>query len=59
MKKLLTAEQVARGTIYQWTHAGYIPHCKFGKKLKFSKEKVLRWLKKKEVKGRSAYKLKI
>ena len=63
MDKLLTAKQLAEvlqikpSTIYKWVHYGYVPHIKLGTSIRFKEKKVEEWLKKRERKGRSAYKL--
>jgi len=41
---------IKKGTIYQWTNQRRIPYSKLGKVLKFDKQKIDNWLKKKEVK---------
>ncbi len=54
MEKLLKVEevcdllQVSRSTIYEWTHVQYIPHYKFAKVVRFKKDEIERWLKRKK-----------
>ncbi len=45
---------VEKSTIYQWTHTGFIPHVKVGKYLRFYEPKLLEWLEKRSVAGRSS-----
>ena len=65
MEKLLTIRQlgeliqVSPKTIYQWTHIGFIPHYKLSKGVRFNEKEVEEWIKRKRVKGRSAYRLSI
>ena len=56
---LLTIDQVAallgvaKATIYSWTHQGWIPHVKVGRRLvRFRREAIEAWLKAQEVEGR-------
>lgn len=59
MKSLLRPNEVAemvgveKSTIYQWTHTGFIPHVKVGKCLRFHEAKLLEWLEKRSVAGRT------
>ena len=59
MEKLLTIQQlseilqVSPKTIYQWTHMGIIPHYKLPKGVRFSQDRIKRWIAKKEKKRRS------
>lgn len=52
-KQYLTADQVleivpvARGTLYQYTSKGKIPHYKLGNRLVFERSEILAWLKSK------------
>lgn len=65
MKKLLTVQdlsdllQVSPKTIYQWTHTGFVPHYRFPKGIRFSQEKIERWLANRAVKGRSTLKIEL
>ena len=65
MKKLLTLQQpgellqVSHSTLYEWTHAGFIPHYKFPKGMRFHRKEVADWLRKHKRKRRSSYKLNI
>ena len=56
---LLTIDQVAellqvkKATVYAWTHQGWIPHVKVGRRLvRFRREAIEAWLKAQEVEGR-------
>jgi len=42
-------------TIYDWTHADYIPHYKFPKGLRFKPSEVERWLRRRQKRGRENY----
>jgi len=65
MEQLLTiAEmsnllQASSGTIYKWTHAGFIPHLKIGGHLRFREKDVSIWLEKRCVPGRKTLKYEI
>jgi len=56
MEKLMTIKdlsewlQVSKSTIYQWTHMRTIPHYKLPKGVRFKKEEIEAWLKKKKSK---------
>ena len=53
--------QIKLSTVYKWTHVGYIPCIKLGGKVKgavrFNREEVERWLKRKARRGRATYTL--
>lgn len=59
MQKLMTPDEIAemlsvkKSTIYNWTHIGFIPHVKIGRHVRFREADILKWLKKKSVKGRN------
>ncbi|MDD3375162.1 MAG: helix-turn-helix domain-containing protein [Candidatus Omnitrophica bacterium] len=61
MEKLLKVEQVAellqvsKRTIYDWTHAEYIPHYKFRNNVRFKELEIDSWVKKKKKRGRNEY----
>jgi excisionase family DNA binding protein len=63
MERLLDVEEIAEflrvkpGTIYQWTHEGYIPYIKIGKLLRFRRSKILKWLENKSTNGRKTRKV--
>ncbi len=63
MEKLLKVEdlcnmlQVSRSTVYEWTHADYIPHYKFPNGVRFRETEVENWLKKRKKVGRGMYKM--
>ena len=65
MEKLLTIEQVSeliqisRSTLYEWTHTGFIPHYKFPNGVRFKEKDIDDWLKKRQKKGRSCFKITI
>jgi len=47
--------QVSKRTIYDWTHADYIPYYKFPKGLRFKPSEVERWLERRKKRGRENY----
>lgn len=55
-KRYLTIEELSKyistpkGTIYAWTHMRKIPHSKVGRILRFDKQEIDQWMKKKKVK---------
>lgn len=51
--------QISRRTIYEWTHSGFIPHYKLPKGVRFKEAEVEDWLKKRQKKGRSSFKINI
>ena len=57
--EILKPAQVARllgvkvGTIYFWSHAGYIQTVKLGRLIRFRRSSIVEWLDSKERKGRS------
>lgn len=63
MEKLLTIEQlselilISRSTLYEWTHAKFIPYYKFPNWVRFKMSEIEIWLKKRRKKGRISYKL--
>lgn len=58
--KLLNAQEIAdllgvkKSTIYQWTSQEFIPYVKIGKLVRFNVDTVMKWLSKKETKGRKS-----
>lgn len=44
--------QVKLSTIYQWTHAGYIPHIKLGGLVRFRREAIDAWIERSAIRGR-------
>lgn len=50
IKELSEYLDIKVGTIYSWTHMRKIPYYKIGRRVKFDREKIERWLKNKEVK---------
>lgn len=62
MERLLTAKQVSElievkpSTVYQWVHAGLIPHVKLGKSVRFKKDELFRWIDKNHRKERVSFK---
>lgn len=60
MEQLLTVDdlskllQVKKSTIYHWTCAGFIPHTKVGRFLRFRVSDVEEWLQKRQRRGRSS-----
>ena len=65
MEKLLNIEQlseliqISRSTLYEWTHCGFIPHYKLPKGVRFKEVEVDNWLKRRQRKGRSQFRIKI
>ncbi|MHB8131750.1 MAG: helix-turn-helix transcriptional regulator [Mobilitalea sp.] len=65
MEKLLNIEQlseliqISRSTLYEWTHCGFIPHYKLPKGVRFKEAEVDNWLKRRQRKGRSQFRIKI
>ncbi|MDP8230071.1 MAG: helix-turn-helix domain-containing protein [Candidatus Gorgyraea atricola] len=65
MKNLLTPKQLSEilqvklSTVYKWAHYGYIPSLKIGNSIRFREQKVEEWLRKRQRKGRGAYKIDI
>jgi len=63
VEKLLTITQLSDllqlspSTIYEWTHAGFIPHYKFRKGLRFRQADIEEWLRRKKRRGRNTLKL--
>ena len=55
-KRYLTIDELSkyistpRGTIYSWTHMRKIPYSKVGRVLRFDKQEIDSWMKKKRVK---------
>ena len=62
MEKLLTVKelseflQVNPSTVYKWVHYRFVPCVKIGDLVRFRQSKIEIWLKKRERKGRRAYK---
>lgn len=65
MEKLLTVGQlseliqISRSTLYEWTHAGFIPHYKFPKGVRFRTADLEKWLQKRKRNGRIKYKIEV
>jgi len=65
MEKLFTIQQLSeliqikRSTLYEWTHAGFIPHYKLPKGVRFREEEIEKWLNKRKKKGRDSFKINI
>jgi excisionase family DNA binding protein len=63
MSRLLNVQEIADylgvkpGTIYQWTHQGYIPHVKFKKNVRFRMAEIEKWVEKRAVAGRQSMRL--
>jgi excisionase family DNA binding protein len=63
MERLLTVKdlsellQLSPKTIRNWAHIGYVPYYKFRKDIRFNKEEIIRWERKKHKKGRLSYKI--
>jgi len=58
MEQLLTIEEVSRllkvkkSTIYHWTSAGFVPHTKVGRFIRFRTSEIERWLQERKRCGR-------
>jgi len=65
MEKLLTVNdicdilQVKKGLVYKWVHYGYVPYVKIGNVLRFKELQIEKWIKRRERRGRSLYKIDI
>jgi excisionase family DNA binding protein len=59
MERLLTVEEVSntlkvgKSTIYRWVYFNYIPYLRIGGVVRFDKQAVRRWFRKREKPGRS------
>jgi excisionase family DNA binding protein len=49
--------QVKLSTIYKWVHYGYVPFIKIGSAIRFKEQTIDMWIKKRERKGRTTYKI--
>ena len=64
VERLLTPQQlsdllqVKLSTVYKWAHYRYVPCVKLGSLVRFKSGKIEEWIKKRERKGRGAYKCK-
>lgn len=47
--------QVAEGTIRNWTSAKYVPHVKRGRMVRYDRDRLDRWMKAKECRGRTTF----
>ena len=62
METLLTAKQLAEklqvslSTVYFWAHAGFVPHIKLRKCVRFRESEIREWLKRRKKAGRKALK---
>ena len=65
MDKLLTPKQLSEllqvkpSTVYKWAHYRFIPYVKLETSIRFREKRVEEWLKKRERKGRGAYRIPI
>jgi len=65
MEKLLTLQQVCDllqvkpSLVYKWVHYDFVPYIKLGTKLRFKESTIANWLKRRERKGRSSYKVNV
>lgn len=59
MEEFLTVEELGRllkvkkGTIYHWTSAGFIPHIKVGRFIRFRVSDIEQWLRQRKRQGRA------
>ena len=56
-KQLSEWLQIKPSTVYKWTHYGFIPHVKLGGAVRFDRETVESWIKRRSKRGRNSYKL--
>ena len=62
MEKFLTPRElteilpIKRSTLYYWTHTGFVPHYKLGKKVFFKESDIEQWMEKRKVSGRVSLK---
>jgi len=60
MEQLLTIDEISRllqvkkSTVYHWTCAGFIPHTKVGRFVRFRASEVEAWLQQRQRRGRTA-----
>ena len=59
IKQLSEVIQVKRSTLYEWTHTGFIPHYKFPKGVRFKESEIDDWLRKRQKKGRSHFRISV
>jgi len=58
MEEFLTAEELGRllkvkkSTIYHWTSAGFVPHVKVGRFIRFRVSDIEQWLRQRKRQGR-------
>jgi excisionase family DNA binding protein len=63
LEKLLTVEQLSeliqinRSTLYEWTHAGFMPYYKFPNGVRFKEKDIDDWLKKRQKRGRNSFRI--
>jgi len=61
VEKLLPPEQLSEllqvklSTVYKWAHYKYVPVVKLGSLIRFKKNKIEYWVKRRERKGRASY----
>jgi excisionase family DNA binding protein len=51
--ELSAATKIARSTLYEWCHMGYIPHIKVGGCIRFRPVEVIAWLDQQAKPGRT------
>ncbi len=65
MEKLLTTKQVSDlfqvtpSLVYKWVHYDFVPYVKLGSLVRFKESDLIKWMKRREKKGRAVYKLSI
>jgi excisionase family DNA binding protein len=52
VKDLCTRLRVARSTVYDWVHMGYIPHVRLGACVRFRPSEVTEWVRAQAQPGR-------
>ncbi len=55
-KELIAILPIKRSTLYYWTHTGFVPHYKVGKKIFFRETDIEHWMEKRRVVGRATIK---
>jgi excisionase family DNA binding protein len=55
VQELSEATKIARSTLYEWAHEGYIPHLKVRGCLRFRASEVCQWLEQHSRPGRQEY----
>ena len=59
VKDLAEYLQVSKSLVYKWVHYGFVPYVKVGSLLRFNATQIENWIKKREKRGRSAYRIEV